>query len=694
MSNDSYKVIISLSHHRIAYEYWQRDGENKLVAMPTGNWPAPLAFFCSETGIIIGEDAARAAHNGIANAFDNYFERLADARTYVLGGQNRPIRNILLDASESIFRDFYKNILFSRFGSLSDNRADMPLTIVCESDIKPNERALLHGLFKDSGYNRLKVVSYDTYISQFIKEFLSKEYICDKVLVVWTEGSDLTITLFDAKGEVAPIQKTFDKLGIDPRKEYVENLIWERVIGQNPWLVRQDEQEPISKAANDFLSSTAPMINDTVLLSDGRKYHYSLNRNSIDYIQSSEGVALKEKLESFLRENTINRNNTLLLLRGIAAGNTYFENNLSQGFYKTIKSDRKLRDNTMKLIISEQNPSIVVEPTPSVNDRETQQVQTEQKPSTNNDIIKERKTAWRKVKAEAYGKCRSGNIAAAKKIFVEFYNNCKNIIGLDELLAEIQSEIKKTEEIEKTISSEPKSETSVEGQTTSADLSEIKELERKWRERKAVAKSKVRTGNITEAVDILQKFHSEVLKVPGTENLQKLVNSELEPLKKNIIKEPKSKHKDGDIHPNGKWVWVQSAAGGKGDWRTIGGRIHKQNVENAEQPTTPKNQAKIGSKKENDDGYKFIAAGQFLKAKEAFRAASNEEMAQLCSELNKSSRQFEILKRQLENCIKNKNKEAANKAIKEISYFITLLQKAKLDTTEAKTILNKYKSIK
>jgi len=35
-------------------------------------------------------------------------------------------------------------------------------------------------------------------------------------------------------------------------------------------------------------------------------------------------------------------------------------------------------------------------------------------------------------------------------------------------------------------------------------------------------------------------------------------------------------HKDGDMHPNGKWVWVSSAAGGKGDWRVKGGRIHKK----------------------------------------------------------------------------------------------------------------------
>lgn len=38
-------------------------------------------------------------------------------------------------------------------------------------------------------------------------------------------------------------------------------------------------------------------------------------------------------------------------------------------------------------------------------------------------------------------------------------------------------------------------------------------------------------------------------------------------------------HKDGDIHPNGKWYWNADANGGKGDWRVIGGRIQKQSEE-------------------------------------------------------------------------------------------------------------------
>lgn len=52
----------------------------------------------------------------------------------------------------------------------------------------------------------------------------------------------------------------------------------------------------------------------------------------------------------------------------------------------------------------------------------------------------------------------------------------------------------------------------------------------------------------------------EILKAAGTEEILDFEKA----------------HKDGDLHPNGKWVWVSSAAGGKGDWRTLNGRTHKK----------------------------------------------------------------------------------------------------------------------
>ena len=51
-------------------------------------------------------------------------------------------------------------------------------------------------------------------------------------------------------------------------------------------------------------------------------------------------------------------------------------------------------------------------------------------------------------------------------------------------------------------------------------------------------------------------------------------------------------HKDGDMHPNGKWVWVSSANKGKGDWRTLNGRTHKNHQANSGASSTSSSSTK------------------------------------------------------------------------------------------------------
>lgn len=664
MNGDSYKIIISISHHRISFEYWQRDGENKLVPLPNGNWPAPLAFYCSDTGIIIGEDAVRAAHSGTTNAFDNYFERLVEDSTYTIGGQTRPIRNLLLDASESIFRDFFRHVLFNRFGSLSDNRANMPLTLVCESDIKPNERALLQGLFKDSGYNRVRVVDYDRYINKYINESLSNEYVCDKVVVAWAEGPDLTFSIFGVNNDTSPIVRSFENLGIDPRKKYVEKMIWDRVIGQNPWLQRFNEEDAISKAASDFLSSSLPLVNDMILLSDGQQYHYSLNRNTIDYIQNSDGISIKDTLEQFLKENGItNRSRILLLLRGIVAGNSYFEQNLSPGFSKTIKTDKKLRDNAMSLIISEVTPvleveQIIVESPVSVN------------PPQDNDNqikIKEISKKWRRVKAEANGKKRGGQTEVAIQMLKDFLSECQSISGVDNVISEISNEISKY---------------NLAPEIVAINLDLIKSLDRQWREVKATAKGKIRSGNLSDARSILQSFLDTVQKEPGTDSLISSVQNELSLIAADEPKQSKSKHKDGDIHPNGKWVWVASAANGNGDWRVIGGRIHTQSKQGKETKTEHEN-----------EGKSLIAQGRLKDARDWYRAQNNNAMARILSDIIRSQKGVELRKTSIEEYRQSKNREQIFRIIKEIEEYIDLCEKAGLNSSEYKKLLADYRKI-
>ncbi len=82
-------------------------------------------------------------------------------------------------------------------------------------------------------------------------------------------------------------------------------------------------------------------------------------------------------------------------------------------------------------------------------------------------------------------------------------------------------------------------------------------------------------------------------------------------------------HKDGDIHPkHPNWVWVSSAAKGKGDWRKAGGRAHqKHNAAGGGTMTTNKpgtvtwNTADSFNKKGSDEAklwnswYKFQTSG-------------------------------------------------------------------------------------
>ena len=406
-----------------------------------------------------------------------------------------------------------------------------------------------------------------------------------------------------------------------------------------------------------------PLVNDTILLSDGQQYHYSLNRNTIDYIQNSDGVSIKDTLEQFLKENGIaNRSRVLLLLRGIVAGNSYFEQNLSPGFSKVIKTDKKLRDNTMNLIISEVTPAlepeqIIVDPPVFINP---------QKDKDNQEKIRELSRKWRSIKAEANGKQRGGQTEVAIQMLKDFLSECQAISGVDNVITEIYNEIAKYN-----ITQVP---------VVNHDL--IKSFERQWREVKATAKGKVRSGNLSDARSILQSFLNTLQKEPGTDRLISSVQNELSLIAADEPKLSKSKHKDGEIHPNGKWVWVASAAKGNGDWRVVGGKIHNQAKQDKESASEKKN-----------EGDSLIAQGKLKEARDWYRGQNNNVMARILSEIIRSQKGVELRKASIEEYRKSKNREQIYRIIKEIEEYIDLCEKAGLNSSEYKKLLADYRKI-
>lgn len=71
----------------------------------------------------------------------------------------------------------------------------------------------------------------------------------------------------------------------------------------------------------------------------------------------------------------------------------------------------------------------------------------------------------------------------------------------------------------------------------------------------------MKSFGVKNSEDSLEKgFEDEINPFEMEAYKSELTKSELDEFEK-------AKHQDGDMHPNGKWVWRQSANGGKGDWR-------------------------------------------------------------------------------------------------------------------------------
>lgn len=529
---------------------------------------------------------------------------------------------------------FFSKVLFSSYGSLSDNRDKMPLTIVCESDILPNESALLHRLFKNSGYNRVRVVKYGQYLNRYINTNISKKYGCNIVVAAWAEDTDLTFSIFDAVNCKELAIKSFENLGIDPRKKYVEDIIWADLIGQDGFLQRENEENALSAAAADILSSSRPLVKGEILLSNGYTYHYSLNRMTIDCIQSPEGKSIKESLEKFLADNGItDRAKALLILRGVTANNSFFEQNLCPGFPKTIKADKKLRDDVMNLIISEVIPETPYPPGPI----------DPPSPPKVDDWKREIEKRWKRIRAEAKGKYLVGKRQEAVQMLQDFLSYCQTVSGIDEVIAEIKAEIAEIQNVDPVL---------------------IKSLERQWREIKASSKGKLRSGNTSEALSDIKKFRDKVQGVNGADKLIESIDRELFSIQSDKSQHPATECNVGDVYVSPKSAEKPQ-------------KVSK--TQNAEEHTT---------------GQELIKQGKLKEARDWYRAHNDSNMAGVLTEIIRAQKGIELRKSGIEDCRKTRSKDQISRIIKEIQEYIELCEKAGINTAKYKKLLAEYNGIK
>lgn len=154
-------------------------------------------------------------------------------------------------------------------------------------------------------------------------------------------------------------------------------------------------------------------------------------------------------------------------------------------------------------------------------------------------------------------------------------------------------------------------------------------------------------------------------------------------------------HKQGDLHPNGKWYWESSAAGGKGDWRTIGGRRHKasQGTQSKEDDNNWNKElnseiSKLGKRLsvavKNNEDTKEIEKEISLKLKEATEHELSSTLSALKSKQNPTAKiALKLVENEVNDRSKSKKDSESN-----LTRLNDILSKLKNGDTSVKKLLD------
>lgn len=631
--NNDFKIVISLSHRRISFEYYLKGGAITLQPIKSeanrqGEWPAPFSIYSSPTGIIIGEDAYHAAQRGTKNAFDGLFECMENADCYYeFCGTKKHVSDLPLDACESIFRDFFSKVLLNNYGNLEQNRSTMPIVFVCEEDISDNQKAIINNKFKNSGYGCVSVNSYRSYIETFARNSYSKRF--ENALIVWTEGKDLYLTLIDIKGQKDSKTTVLSQLGVDPRQDFIIDEIWKAVTAWNYYLEKDKEIDVIKNAANRFLNSTEALVEGSVTLSDGNSYNYTLERKAINHLPNATRIQLASGVREFLAKNDARPETTMVILRGVAANNNYFSSALEA--LPNIKvSDSDLRSQVMRTIIEE--------PTPTTTPSEPEPPKDPKPPTPPippppifdpKPVIQE----WKGKKAHVKGLISSKKYQEAEVILKDIYEKATATNAVEV--------VKEIDELRKRIEKEPKS-------PAPSDTPKVN-LTREWRELNGAVGGLRRSGKNKEAQIKLNDF---IAKCKETKNLGLI--DEVEKLLKSIP--------------------------------------YSQTIERNKSQAKPK--VIVNEGKKTSEGETLLNKGKIVEARDWYRNNGDINKSRLLNDIIRLQKSVETRKKELPNSQQTKDIQKIKRIIAEISDYIEKCQIVSIPTEEYKKLLAEYKKIK
>lgn len=623
-----YRVVITLSHRTIAFEYNQNSADGLLLPFPETSNPEALAFYCEADRVVVGNEGRAAVEAGMTGAFSDYFKLITEGRTFKYCGTDQPHRDLLRYALEDRFRVFFRSILINK-GTLDDNRSTMPLLFVLENDIQPNERGVVEDLFRNAGYGCMAFTPVDDYVQRLAAGRRPGQ----RVLSAWSDGTDLILSLMFPDGSRKML--SLPGLGTDPRIRHVVEKLYDDLKSEL-WTTLEDEQEYLTRVGREFIMSKAPELDGTVILSDGMEHSIYLSKIWLNSIPMPESDRLQRALASFLEENgCTDRTPVVLLLRGALTGNDYFKQQLSNGFGEVVEIDDALQAQLNKLMVAQPITPVEISTTP---------------PPPPPPLEKVKDWLERAEKAFLNGQNEQGDIYINKA---------------DRLMRDLKGEYPELNRLRARAFSHRKDkpkppEPPRPARLTGDEIARVKQLLREAKgkfvsrdnaagDRLVAQADKMMAGRADDATLLSIRANTLSRRLAETPQPKPAPRSASKPASSRSATQKPSMMETQQLHPQGVKIKAQDLGPAQRPLHPGMPEAMPGAVPSGIPPLPPQARKKAAPsvKISNPEALAFMKAGQYTKAKTIFINGDNPDMAAACSELNRASKNAKVAEAQL-----------------------------------------------
>lgn len=655
-----YRVVITLSHRTIAFEYNQNSADGLLLPFPETSNPEALAFYCEADRVVVGNGGRVALEAGKSGAFSDYFELIKQGQTFKYAGADLSHQYLLLHALEDRFRVFFRSILINK-GTLDDNRSTMPLLFVLENDIQPNERRVVEDLFRNAGYGCMAFTPADDYVQRLAAGRRPGQ----RVLSAWSDGTDLILSLMFPDGSRKML--SLPGLGTDPRIRHVVEKLYDDLKSEL-WTTLEDEEEYLTRVGREFIMSKAPELDGTVILSDGMEHSIYLSKIWLNSIPMPESDRLQRALASFLEENgCTDRTPVVLLLRGALTGNDYFKQQLSNGFGEVVEIDDALQAQLNKLMVTQPITPSEISTTPPP-------------PPPPPPPVEEVKY-W---------------LARAEKAFLNGQNEQGDtfINKADRLMRDLKGEYPELKELRARAFSHRKDkpkppEPPRPARLTGDEIARVKQLLREAKgkfvsrdnaagDRLVAQADRMMAGRADDATLLSIRANTLSRRVAEAPQPKPAPRSASKPASSRSATQKPSMMETQQLHPQGVKIKAQDLGPAQRPLHPGMPEAMPGAVPSGIPPLPPQARKKAAPsvKISNPEALAFMKAGQYTKAKTIFINGDNPDMAAACSELNRASKNAKVAEAQLASPL-----TAAKKAeyLKTVAEYKALRKKFGLD---------------